>query len=242
MIRNDIFEKLKTFYNENKIDVSHGYSHAVAVYDHARKAIDEHQTMISEPNQQAILYASLLHDVDDHKFFPKNINYENARKLLQGVAPEVANMTIYMISLVSCSVNGNSQKGIFPEWDWLLIPRIADRLEAIGNVGIERVIGYGKYLGRPMHTELTPRALSKHELEQIATDERFGKYLQGVRSPTTLDHFYDKLLHIGKWEKFGTSNPYLVRMAKKRHEEIVQWVLYYWQSEKDKELTNPAYC
>lgn len=238
MIRNDIFEKLRIFCNENKIDVSHGYGHYIAVYEHAKKAIDEHSTPISEDNKQAILYAALLHDVDDHKFFPKNINHENARKLLKDIPSNITNMTLYMISLVSCSVNGNSQKGI--HWDWLLIPRIADRLEAIGNIGIERVIAYGEYIKRPMHTDSTLRCLTKHELDSIATDERFQSYLNGTHSNSTLDHFYDKLLHIGKWEKFGIENPYLIKMAKKRHEEIIQWVLYYWQSEADKDL-NVAY-
>lgn len=228
MISETFLYNLKTFCNENNMDETHNYEHFIAVYEHAQKALLHHSN-ISQDNQQAILYAALLHDVDDHKFFPKNINYENARKLLEGVSRPIINMTIYMISLVSCSFNGNSQKGIFPEWEWLLIPRIADRLEAIGRVGIYRVIAYGQHVGRPMHNESTERAHTREELERIASDERFKGYMAGKRSNTTIDHFYDKLLHIGKWENFGINNEYLTSIAKQRHEEMVYFVLDYWK-------------
>jgi len=239
MIPQDFFTKLQRFCKENKLDSSHGYDHFMAVYNHALKAIQCHPDEISDNNKTAILYAALLHDVDDKKFFPKNDNHENARKLLSGVPNEILYMVLLMISIVSCSINGNSQKGVY--FKWMLIPRIADRLEAIGHIGIQRAIAYGNYINRPMHTIFTPRATTELELWQIATDYRFNNYLtKDKHGDTTMDHFYDKLLHIGKTEKWGIENPYLIDQGRMRHNETIDFVLSYW-SQMEKTEVNPKY-
>jgi uncharacterized protein len=239
MIPQDFFTKLQRFCKESKLDKTHNYDHFLAVYNHALKAIECYEKPLSDNNKMAILYAALLHDVDDRKFFPKNMNHENARKLLTGVSNEIIYYTLAMISLVSCSVNGNSQKGVY--FEWMLIPRISDRLEAIGHIGIKRVLEYGNFINRPMHTVFTQRARTPAELWEIATDKRFQNYLdRNKHGDTTMDHFYDKLLHIGKTEKWGIDNVYLVNEGKRRHEEMIDFVLGYWRDVEQTEV-NPKY-
>lgn len=235
MIPKAFFDKLKRFCEDHKLHDSHSYDHFLAVYDHALKALKEHPTFIGADNHRQVLYAALLHDVDDKKFFPQNKDYENARKLLVegGETIESIFMIIAMIKLVSCSQNGNSLQMVPVQW--MLIPRISDRLEAIGEIGIKRVIEYGEFVNRQMHNWTTPRARNRKELWEIATPERFAGYCTDKKyhDNTTIGHFYDKLLHIGQVENLGTDNPYLIREAEIRHEQTIEFVLNYWNKLKN---------
>lgn len=133
-----------------------------------------------------------------------------------------------MIDLVSCSSNGNSNESDYPQW--MLYPRIADRLEAIGEIGIVRALQYGEYRNRPMYDDETERAYTIEELRDIACPERFRRYLGGTRNCTTIGHFYDKILHIGKSKDFGVNNEYFNKVAEIRHKEVEDWVLRFWHS------------
>eukprot|EP00759_Apiculatamorpha_spiralis_P048457 PhF_6_TR43652/c0_g1_i1/m.67078/K06950/K06950; uncharacterized protein len=166
------------------------------------------------------------------KFFPTHKNCENARTVLDacyGDAEEATatkELVLKMISLVSTTSNGNTTpQGIET---WLLYPRFADRLEAVGEIGIERCLSFNDYVKRPMHTSETPMPLTEAELNQVANSERFEGYLKKKTSDSFLDHFYDKLLHVGKPEAFGgCTNPYLVKEAERRHQVLVDYVLKY---------------
>jgi uncharacterized protein len=131
-----------------------------------------------------------------------------------------------MIDLVSCSSNGNSNDNAVPQW--MLYPRIADRLEAIGQIGILRALQYGEYRNRPMYDDNTERAYTLDNLRKIACPERFKRYLEGIRSHTTIGHFYDKILHIGKSKDFGVDNTYFETVAEQRHQEVENWILNFW--------------
>lgn len=133
-----------------------------------------------------------------------------------------------MIDIVSCSSNGNSNKHNYPEW--MLYPRIADRLEAIGNIGVLRALQYGEYRNRLMYDDNTERAYTLDELNEIASPERFERYLAGKKSSTTIGHFYDKILHIGKSSGFGVKNNYFNKVAEERHKQVQEWVLEFWQN------------
>ena len=130
-----------------------------------------------------------------------------------------------MIKLVSYTENGNSKCNISSEEDWLLYPRYADRLEAIGGVGIERCYIYTIYIDRPLYLETTSRATTKEELSQIITSERYQNYFDKKRSDDTLiDHIYDKVLHVAD-HIIESRNPYFVKEARERHEIVINFVL-----------------
>jgi hypothetical protein len=44
-----------------------------------------------------------------------------------------------------------------------------------------------------------------------------------------LDHYYDKLLHIGKPAKLQSGNAYILAVAAERHHYTQQLVLNFWQ-------------
>ena len=131
---------------------------------------------------------------------------------------------IDMISLVSCSENGDSE----PPFPWMAIPRDCDRLEAIGEIGIKRCKDFMVEKKGLFHTDNTPIATTKQEVELAANPERFKAYMRGVKSASMIDHYYDKLLHIGKPECLRSQNPYILQEASRRNGVMTNYVIDYW--------------
>nr|URM62476.1 hd phosphohydrolase domain containing protein [Mimivirus sp.] len=180
-------ETIKLMKNHNI--AGHGLDHFVAVRDHAINALKFEQ-LTNEKNLQVIL-AAYLHDVDDNKIFPKSTNYQNARKILDDTFKnfdytklnfnitydEFKTNIIQLISLVSCSKNGDNE----PPEKWMAIPRDADRLEAIGEIGIQRCLEYTNHISLPYYLADTPRAKNMIDINLFATTERFNSYKSGKK-------------------------------------------------------------
>ena len=119
----------------------HGLEHALRVY---RTAL---YLAKSAPAADPLVVAlgALLHDADDHKLFHTE-NNANARRFLteQGVDPETADRICGAINAVSFSQN----RGKRPETIEGQLIQDADRLDAIGAVGIARTFAYGGKHGR----------------------------------------------------------------------------------------------
>jgi len=219
---------LKDLLESAHVDDGHGIDHAQTVLHHATRALQ--LTNLPDETQLAIKLAALLHDADDHKFFPDNNDNENTKCILNAInlSKETRNLVIKMINLVSCSKNRNTPAN--PEW--LLIPRAADRLEAMGYIGIKRCYDYTKHTtgtskSRPLFTNTTPRATNIKELNSIATAERFEKYRGG--SDSMIDHFYDKVLHL---VDLKINNKYLQSVATERHAILVDFCLEFGKTGK----------
>lgn len=206
-------ERLSQKLNGVTICPSHDIYHMFEVMKHAENAVRE----IDEPEyvKRSIILAALLHDIDDRKFFDTN-DYSNAREILHDF--EHADLVIEMISLVSCSTNGDS----IVEPEWKLIPRYCDRLEAIGRVGLKRVYQYTVTKNRPHHTENTIVCKTLDEVRNAANEERFREY-NGV-SESMIDHFYDKLLSL----KFPIHNYYIHAISQSRKRIMFDFIVSYW--------------
>ena len=120
----------------------HGADHTLRVYRNAM-AIAEGE--ICDPSIVAL--AALLHDADDHKLFQTE-NNANARAFLkeQGVPEEMAERICEAVNSVSFSRNRSRR----PETIEGKIVQDADRLDAIGAIGIARTFAYGGEHGRSL--------------------------------------------------------------------------------------------
>lgn len=201
----------------------HGYQHCEDVLNNADRALTSFPEL-SEIQKLAIRLAALLHDVDDRKIF-NTTNYANARGILHQVIPigiyvDMMNLVIELISLVSCSSNGNS----IVEEKWKLIPRDSDRVEAIGNIGILRAYLYTVHIHRPLICDSTPLVTSEDDIWKIATPERFEEYLKHKCSVSMIDHFYDKMLHICTMQ---SGAEYLIKLAETRKQEMIDFLIKY---------------
>ena len=132
----------------------HGFEHTMRVYRTAMLIAD------SEPecDRTVAALAALLHDADDRKLFSTE-NNANARAFLdaRSVDTETAERVCAAVNAVSFSKN----RGKTPETPEGRIVQDADRLDAIGAVGIARTFAYG---GKH---ERTPEASIAHFYEKL---------------------------------------------------------------------------
>ncbi len=121
----------------------HDAAHSLRVYRNAMKIAEQ------EPgcDREIAALAALLHDADDHKLFHTE-NNANARAFLEAneVPPERTERICQTINMVSFSRNRDR----VPDTIEGKIVQDADRLDAMGALGIARTFAYGGEHGRPM--------------------------------------------------------------------------------------------
>ena len=114
----------------------HDAEHSIRVYHNALQIAQAYP----DCGHEVIALAALLHDVDDHKLFHTESN-ANARSFLEdnGFSPEQMDQICEIINSVSFSKN----RGKRPASVEGMIVQDADRLDAIGAVGIARTFAFG---------------------------------------------------------------------------------------------------
>ncbi len=121
----------------------HDTAHSLRVYRNALRIAE------GEPgcDTEIVALAALLHDADDHKLFHTE-NNANARSFLTArkVAPKKIERICEAINAVSFSQN----RGKRPETFEGKIVQDADRLDALGAIGIARTFAYGGEHGRSL--------------------------------------------------------------------------------------------
>lgn len=136
-------------YVENIFDGNsdgHGADHSLRVYNNALKIRKAY-----ECKELYVDLGALLHDVDDHKLF-KNKNNENARKFL--CENDFDNKSIEDIIEIINSVSFTKNKGTKPKTLEASIVQDADRLDAIGAIGVAMTFMYSGKNGRGMEDSL----------------------------------------------------------------------------------------
>ena len=132
----------------------HGFEHAMRVYRNALLIAETEP----EADRLVVSLGALLHDADDHKLFNTE-NNANARRFLeaQGVDRETADRICEAVNSVSFSKNRGKHPGTVEG----RIIQDADRLDAIGAIGIARTFAYGGKHGR------TPEGSIAHFHEKL---------------------------------------------------------------------------
>lgn len=155
----------------------HDYHHTLRVLRWAeRLAKEEGAELLS------VQLAALLHDVDDFKLSPEtHENKDRARAFMkaQGLDEELINRVCHIIDEVS--FGGESKVPSTLEGACV---QDADRLDALGAVGIARCFAYGGSKGLPMHDpDIKPRlSMTKEEYRSAKS--------------TSINHFYEKLFKL----------------------------------------------
>ena len=125
----------------------HGLDHSIRVYKNAMLLAE------TEPTADRFIVAlsALLHDADDYKLFQTE-NNANARNFLKSanVDPETTDRICEVINSVSFSKN----RGKKPETIDGQIVQDADRLDAIGAIGIARTFAFGGKHNRSLESSI----------------------------------------------------------------------------------------
>lgn len=180
----------------------HDWWHIVRVRNTAKTIAEQ-----EEADLFICLMAALLHDMADEKL---NANPEKAEEEVvtflenQIDDKEIIESILYIIRNISFKAGkGKTLKTLEAQ-----IVQDADRLDAIGAIGIARCMAYSGHKGRLIHD---PNMKPREKL--IIKDYRNGQ-------DTAIMHFYEKLLTL----KDKMNTPYGREMAQLRHDYLLSYL------------------
>lgn len=216
MNKQSIIENTIAFVKHRLSDAEggHDWFHIQRVYNNARHiAADEHADAF------VVALGALLHDIADSKFHngDEKLGPRVSREFLQQqqVQPEVIEHVANIIENVSFKGGNVSRNFHSIELD---IVQDADRLDALGAIGIARTFNYGGFKGRPLFDPSIPPNLNMSKEEYKASNA------------PTINHFYEKLLLLK--DRMNTDSGR--RMAEERHyfmEKFLEQFYKEWQGE-----------
>ena len=140
--------------------------------------------------------SALLHDIDDYK--TKNYNKDNPFQNLDSFTKEnkITNENdIKLIKEIISEVSFKAGETKTPKTLEGKIVQDADRLDAIGAIGIARAFAFGGSRKRKLYDEENINELAKRNFEPFdMTDVTFEQYKNNKTD--TVTHFYEKLLKL----------------------------------------------
>ena len=175
------FEKLKIDVKNRmeKNDPAHDFEHTMRVYKNAQKIGKKENA-----NMKLVLAAVLLHDIVSYPKSDKKSEISSSKSALE--AQKILKKHGYSdweIKIVSEAIRDHSfSRGVVPQSVEGKVLQDADRLDAIGVVGIARTFVIGGSENRPFYNKLDP----------------FCRARKPDDTKWTLDHFYKKLLVLEK--------------------------------------------
>ncbi len=156
-----------------------------------------------EVNSMVVALGALLHDIADSKFYKgdETVGPKKARDFLesQNVKEDVISHIIKIIENISFK-GGNKKQGFFS--NELAVLQDADRLDAIGAIGIARAFNYGGFKNRKLYDP------------EIAPNLNMTPAKYKSSTAPTINHFYEKLLLLKNKMNTKTGK----QIAQKRHE------------------------
>lgn len=175
---------------------------------------------VEKANKIIIDLALLLHDVGDRKVIKKeNDDYSIAKNFLkkQRISNDVIEQVLCIIENMSFSKSLNNKKQ--NQSKEFYVVQDADRLDAIGAIGIARAFAYGGSKNRPLY-DPTKKA------QKINTTKNYRKL-----NSSSLHHFEEKLLLLKNLMNTKTAK----EIAKKRDDFMKKYIRQFldeWNGKK----------
>ncbi|WIA41116.1 hypothetical protein OEZ86_004744 [Tetradesmus obliquus] len=207
-------------------DASHDYSHIervrrTALHLAALEGLDAR-------GQLVVQLGALLHDISDHKYGGSNEQAQAAIQefLFSQGQPQDLIADVYAVvasvgfkeELASKHGNSSSSSSSSSLSKEAAVVQDADRLDAIGAIGIARCFTFGGAFKRVLHDPAVPPRLH-------LTKEQ---YMQQGHQATTFNHFAEKLLKIKDLMKTASGR----QLAQQRHafmEQYLQQFVAEWE-------------
>jgi uncharacterized protein len=176
----DLISKTILFVKQNleNAEGGHDWFHIQRVYKNSLLIAQDEVC-----DTKVVQLGALLHDIADSKFHDgdETIGPKKARQFLESenVNQEMIDHVVNIIENISFKGGNFDKKFSSIELD---IIQDADRLDAIGAIGIARTFNYGGFKNRPLYNPA------------IAPNTKMTKEEYKKNEAPTINHFYEKLL------------------------------------------------
>lgn len=181
-------------------DASHDFDHILRVIKNAEMII------LTEPtaNEPIVRLAALLHDIDDVKY--QSAENLSAQEILEKSGAPVGTIEEVLRCIESVSFSGGNEQAITSIEGAVL--RDADRLDALGAIGIARTFAFGGAKGRKLY-----------DLDEVVRS-KMSEMDYRERGTASVTHFHEKLLLLKDLMVTEEGK----RMAQERHQFIVEFL------------------
>lgn len=209
----EIIEKTITFVKQKLegAEAGHDWFHIERVWKLSKKIAEK-----EGGNLEIIELSALLHDIADPKFHngDETLALKISREFLEteNVSEDIIEQVLEIIKNISFKNRGEvSEKSLE-----LKIVQDADRLDAIGAIGIARTFNFGGFKNNLMyHPEIKPSLeMSKEEYKKS--------------NGTTINHFYEKLLLLKDLMNTETAK----KIATERHNFMLNFLDEFYKEWK----------
>lgn len=213
MTDTELVEETITFVKETlqHAEGGHDWFHIQRVFKNSMLIAREEKV-----NILVVSLGALLHDIADAKFHDgdESLGPQLAKDFLQsiGTPKRTVNHVVKIIKFSSFKSGLEEKKKKFSSKE-LQVVQDADRLDAIGAIGIARAFNYGGYKNRPLYDPSIPPNLKM-------TKEEYKK-----STAPTINHFYEKLLLLK--DKMNTRTG--KRLAEKRHQVMLDYLEEFYR-------------
>lgn len=217
MIKTDLIGKTIVFVKAKlaNAEAGHDWFHVERVY---RNAILISKNEVC--NTAIVQLGALLHDIADSKFHDgdETVGPKMAREFLESQEVDEATIAHVINIIENISFKGGNFEKSFSSKE-LDIVQDADRLDAIGAIGIARMFNYGGFKNRVIYDP------------KIAPKNKMTKEEYKMNNSPTINHFYEKLFLLK--DKMNTETG--KEIAKERHRYMEGFLSQFyaeWEGEK----------
>lgn len=211
---NEHIEKTINFVKEKLegAEAGHDWFHIERVWKLSKKITEK-----EGGNFVVIELSALLHDIADPKFHngDESLAIKISSEFLKSIKVEesIINQVLYIIENISFKNREESHQNPSLE---LQIVQDADRLDAIGAIGIARTFNFGGFKNNLMyHPDIQPKLnMSKEEYKKS--------------NGTTINHFYEKLLLLKGLMNTETAK----KIASERHDFMLKFLDEFYKEWK----------
>lgn len=187
----------------------HDWFHIQRVVNNALEIAKE-----EEVNIFIVELGALLHDIADSKFHhgDETVGPKIARDFLekQEVQDDIVEHVVRIIENISFKGGNFKQSFSSPELD---VIQDADRLDALGAIGIARAFNYGGHKGRPLYDPSI-----KPDLDMTPAEYK-------AANAPTVNHFYEKLFLL----KDRMNTPSGRKIAEERHAFMKTYLDHFYK-------------
>jgi uncharacterized protein len=203
--KNDIIQKTTEYIKQEFGDDSSGHDwwHIYRVWKNAITICEREKADLF-----IVQLAALLHDLDDWKFNENEDETPHRAKAWMescGVDSKI-NAAVCEI-IMHVSYKGAQVENKMKSLEGFIV-QDADRLDAIGAIGIGRAFAYGGYKNRPLYDPEMPNQMHAS----------FEQYKNSKSA--TINHFYEKLLLLKDMMNTTTAK----KIAEQRHEIMLRFL------------------